>query len=281
MKYALLPLAALSLALLAMMSCNERDVDGPTAVTEASFPLPNRDIEPVAGPDATLDNTLAAVASYGGDVTSLPLSAAVSTIDAWLDGLGPDFIDKYNEDPGAPEPTAAGTEAVTANLRELRDALTEDDVNGPLAGVLLLTLAEDARRAAPDNAGVSALATALASGGEKLVGQTVTGNSLLSRTLSAVAGKMGDITTLPASAAVANVDGWIGKLSGMDDADDLVEDLRALKSALAAPSIDGAKVSGLLFELAEETGDLADGNKGVEPIAYALEAGAWRLKGKS
>ena len=274
MKYALLPLALLALA-----SCNERAADA-TDATEASYPLPDRNIEPVESPATTLDNTLDAVNSYGGDLTALPLSTAISTIDTWIDGLAPDEIDKYNADPGSPDPSDK-TMAVTANLRELRDALSEDDVNGPLAGMLLVTLAEDSRRAAGSSAGVNALANALATGGEKLLGKTVTGNSLLSQTIEAVAGKMGDITTLPASAAVSNVDGWISELSGMNGTNDLVEDLRSLRSELTASSIDGEKVSDLLFELAEDTSDVANGNKGVKTIAYALEAGAWRLKGKS
>ena len=275
MKYALLPLALLALA-----ACNDRAADGPTETTEASYPLPDRNIEPVEGPATALGNTLDAVNSYGGDLTALPLSAAVSTIDTWIDGLAPDGIDKYNADPGNPDPSDKTT-AVTANLRELREALSEDDVNGPLAGVLLLTLAEDSRRAAPGSTGVDALANALAAAGEKLLGETVTGTSLPSQTLRAVAGKMGDITTLPAGAAVANVDAWIGELGGVDGTDDLVRGLRDLRSELTASSIDGEKVSGILFGLAEETSDLAGGNEAVETIAYALEAGGWRLKGKS
>ena len=278
MKYALLPLALP--ALLVLASCNERAADGPTAADEASFPLPDRNIEPLESPATTLDNTLEAIDRHGGDLTALPLSAAISTIDTWIDGLAPDEIDKYNARPGNPEPDDE-TRAVTANLRELRDALSEDDVNGPLTGVLLLTLAEDSRRAAGSSPGVDALAGALASAGERLVGKTVTGNSLLSQTLSAVAGKMGDITTLPTGAAVANVDGWIAELGDVDGAGDLIGDLRSLRSELTAPSIDGGKVSGLLLELAEDTADLAGGNKGVETIAYALEAGGWRLKSKS
>lgn len=281
MKSYLLPLA---LAAVTFAACNDGAADRTTDadVNEASFPLPNRDIEPRESPTTTLDNTLEAFKAYGGDVTALPISAAVGNIDTWLNMIGPDEIDKNKRAPGNYADDVDGaTMAVTGNLRELRDALSADEVNGQLTGVLLLTLAEDARRAAPNSTGISALASALKAGGEKLVSHTVTGDSPLSQTLGAVAGKMGDITTLPANAATQNVNLWIGRLSGMRGADGIVKDLRSLKTELSAPSIDGEKVSKLLFELSEGTSDMADGNMSLETLAYALEAGGWRLQGKS
>lgn len=258
MKYLLLPLG-----LLALGSCNDQMADRNTTTTEEPTLAPaEREPGVVTSPTQTLDATNAAIKSAGGDITALPVSAAASNIDTWMSQLG----------------DVDGADKVTANLKELKKALMASDVNGQLAGMLLITLAEDTRQVAGSGMSIGMLTSALKAGGEKLTSATITGNSLLSQTLMAVKGVMGDITTLPATAAVGNVDGWIEKLQGMDGTSEIVRDLNTLKTELQAPTIDGSKVSKLMFDMAEDTRAMGGGDKGVETLAYALEAGGWRLK---
>lgn len=211
--------------------------------------------------DGLLDATLEAVEEAGG-VTALPAEAASSNIDSWIEKL--DGMD--------------GTMAVTANLRELRAELTSGDINGTLAAVLLTTLAEDTRKLAPDNDGIAALATALNAGAEQLYTPVPSEASLLDQTVAAVFQLEGDITTLPVASATTNIDLWIEKLSAMPGTAAMVSDLTALKTELESGEIDGDKASELMFSLARGTKRLADGNKALEVLAYALEAGAWRLR---
>ena len=66
---------------------------------------------------------------------------------------------------------------------------------------------------------------------------------------------------LAPAAATGVIDLWIGTLDGntaIDDTDRLVEELRRLKSLLAAAPIDGDAVSDVLHRLANETDDAAD-----------------------
>ena len=255
-------LLLLPIGLLALASCNDKtasrtDTDQPTTLAPSE-----RTDDMTSGPSQTLDATNAAVRSAGGDITALPLRAAGDNIETWLTQLN----------------DVDGADKVTANLRVLQKTLTSSDINGQLAGMLLITLAEDTRQVAGSSMGIGMLASALEAGGEKLTAATITGTSMLSETLMAVKGKMGDITTLPASAAVGNVDGWIGKLQDMDGAGEVVSDLQKLKTELQAPAIDGSKVSDLLFEMAEDTREMAPNDKSIQTLAYALEAGGWRLK---
>lgn len=219
-------------------------------------------VTPTAGQH--LDATVAAVQTYNGDITAIPGYAATSTIDTWINLLD----DNDNAD------------KVTANLTKLRDELNDGDINGPLAGMLMITLAEDATQVigGSGNAATSALVSSLRAGGKKLTNAATSGSDFLSQTLGAVRSAAGDITTLPASAAVSNINSWIGKLRGMDGTDEIVEDLTELKEQLGAREIDGSEVADLLQDLAEETREIGKGNKSLEVLAYALEAGYWRLK---
>ncbi len=214
-------------------------------------------------PGATLQATLDAVQANGGDITAIPGGAAVSNVDSWMDEL---------ED-------VEGADKVTGNLESLRGTLTASPINGQLAGMQLISLAEDTRQVGGSTPGISALVSALQAGGEKLTASAFGGSSLLDQTLQAGKSAAADITTLPGSAAVQNIDGWLGELRGMDGADGIVSDLESLKQELSAPSIDGPKVSNLLFSLAEGTRSVADGNPGLETLAYLLESGGWRLEG--
>ncbi|WP_116107238.1 hypothetical protein [Lewinella sp. IMCC34191] len=216
-------------------------------------------------PAGTLQATNAAVESNGGDLTALPIDAAQSNIDTWMEQL--EDVD--------------GADKVTGNLESLSEALGESPVNGQLAGMILVSLAEDTRQVAGSTPGISTLVSALQAGGEKLTSTAFQGESLLDKTLQAAKGKAADITTLPVSAATENIDGWLAELRGMDGADEIVSDLESLKQALSAPEIDGEDVSDLLFSLADATRSIGDDNPGLQTLAYLLEAGGWRLEGMS
>jgi hypothetical protein len=254
MKYSLLFLLAF-----AVLACGETPNDGDSEVVTDTGEVVDLD----DNPQATLDATVQAVQSAGGDITALPAGAAVDNIDTWMDAL-----DDVN-----------GTDKVTGNLEMLKEALGESPINGALTGMILTSLAEDTRQVAGSNAGISQLASALQAGGDKLTsGAAFQGDDLLSQTLQAGKSKMGDITTLPADAAVSNIDGWLGQLRGMDGADDVVEGLEALKMELGKGSIDGDRVADILMELAEETRELGNGNAGLATLAYLLESGGKRLE---
>ncbi|THH37903.1 hypothetical protein [Neolewinella litorea] len=238
--------------------------DTSEATVDDTVETPETTMEP-SDPAGTLQATVEAVQANGGDITALPGEAAVANIDTWTEQL-----EGVN-----------GAEKVTSNLESLRETLSESPINGQLAGMQLISLAEDTRQVAGSTPGISALVAALQAGGEKLTASAFAGESLLDQTLQAGKSAAADITTLPANAAIGNVDGWIAELRGMDGTDEIVGDLEALKQELSAPTIDGAKTSDLLFSLAESTRSLADGSPGLATLAYLLESGAWRLQGIS
>ena len=99
----------------------------------------------------------------------------------------------------------------------------------------------------------------------------------LQSTIEAVQSAGGDITALPAGAAVSNIDTWIGKLSSMDGTDGIVSDLESLKGELGAGSINGERVGELLDNLSDQTRSLGGGNAMLNTLADALEAGAEKL----
>ncbi len=237
--------------------------DGSEATVENPEPTPEQ--QDTDNPTATLDATVNAVKANGGDITALPGDAAVSNIDTWMEQL--DGVD--------------GADKVTGNLEALRETLTESPINGQLAGMQLISLAEDTRQVGGSTAGISALVSALKAGGEKLTASAFGGSTLLDQTLQAGKSKAADITTLPVGAATENVDGWINELRGMDGADGIVRHLESLKQELSAASIDGEKVSELLFSLADDTRGVADGNPGLQTLAYLLESGGYRLEAMS
>jgi hypothetical protein len=104
--------------------------------------------------------------------------------------------------------------------------------------------------------------------------------SMLQSTIEAVTSVGGDITALPAGAAVSNIEGWITKLSSMEGTEGIVTELTSLKTELSSGKIDGGKVSGILSTLAEQTKGLAGDNKMLATVAGALQAGADKLGGK-
>lgn len=89
----------------------------------------------------------------------------------------------------------------------------------------------------------------------------------------------GGVTSIPAAAALANIDGWIAKLDGNAAAAPVVANLRTLRSQLSATPIDGAAVGQTLTTLGEQTTAAAAGagaqQAALEALGGALtEAGA-------
>lgn len=103
--------------------------------------------------------------------------------------------------------------------------------------------------------------------------------SMLEATVEAVTSVGGDITALPAGAAVSNIEGWITKLQTMEGTEGLVGDLGSLKTELMAGSIDGKKVSGILSSLADQTRSLSAQAPALTTVADVLKAGADKLGG--
>lgn len=250
-----------------LYACNSTPTATSTA-EEMTTTSADRNSEPTVGNDlnATLNATVDAVEANGGNITAIPGATAVSNIDTWLAQL--DGVE--------------GAGKITGNLEVLKETLSSGNINGPLAGMVMLTLAEDTKQVvgANGNAATSALVSSLRSGGEKLTMEATSGSDLLSQTLAAVKGKAGDITTLPGSAAVSNIDSWIGKLKSMDGTSGIVNELNMLKGELSQPSINGDKVATHLKSLGETTESLAGDNMALQVLAYALDAGYWRLKSK-
>lgn len=247
----------LLLLALALYACGDTPTDDALGETDM--------VEEADDPAATLTATNQAVASAaGGDLTALPAAAALDNIETWGEQL--EGVD--------------GAEKVTGNLETLGEELQKDPINGSLVGMLLTTLAEDTRQVAGSAPGVSQLVSALRAGGEKLTsGAAFEGDGLLSQTLRAGKEKMGDITTLAPEAATTNIDSWIAELQGMEDTDDMVEQLQSLKNEISQPSIDGGKVADLLMDLAADTREMAGDNQALHTLAYLLEAGSYRVDG--
>ena len=89
----------------------------------------------------------------------------------------------------------------------------------------------------------------------------------------------GGVTSIPAAAALANIDGWIAKLDGNADAAPIVENLRTLRTQISASPIDGMAVGQTLTTLGEQTTAAAamggDQQSALEALGGALsEAGA-------
>lgn len=217
--------------------------------------------EEAAGPQQTLDATVAAVQANGGDLTAIPAGTAVQTIDAWIDQLD----------------DVSAADQVTANLRVLREELTAGDINAAKTGLVLLKLADGAQQATGGGGAAGALVSSLRAAGEKLSAEATSGESLLSQTLNAVKQQSVDITALPAAAAVGNIDSWIETLGAMSGTEPIVADLEALKAAISKPTIDGQEVAGYLSSLADSTEEVGGDNAALRALAYALRTGADKL----
>ena len=151
-----------------LFACGER----PTATTddmdttdEMETTMPDRqnpvndmddmDMTSSAEGQQTLQSTVSAVESAGGDITALAPATAVSNIDTWISTLsGMD-----------------GTDQIVSNLNALKTELTADSVDGPAVSELLSSLASETRELGNGNSGLNALASALDAGAAKLGGK--------------------------------------------------------------------------------------------------------------
>ena len=211
---------------------------------------------------AQLEGTVAAVQGQGGDVTALPVGAATSNIDTWIAMLD----------------SRPRTERVTGHLQALRVVLNESPIDGQRAGLLLTALAKDTRELAGPDSPLDPLIGALRAGGNQLIGATVTGSDLLSRTVLAANQHGADLTTLPSGAALGVIDGWINQLNSVAGGEEVIEELRELKVALSANDINGFEVGDILEDLAEETRELGGDNRSLAPLIYLLESAGQRLE---
>lgn len=105
------------------------------------------------------------------------------------------------------------------------------------------------------------------------------GMTSINETVDAVRNAGGDITAIPAGAALANVDAWIAKLDGVDGAGEVRNGLKELREELTEGEIDGREVGTILNALAEDTRELAPNNAALAGLAQALEAGGQKLGG--
>jgi hypothetical protein len=99
----------------------------------------------------------------------------------------------------------------------------------------------------------------------------------LTATTEAVQSAGGDITALPAGAAVDNIDTWMEALDDVDGAGMITGNLEMLKETLGESPINGAKAGMILTTLAEDTRKVAGSTPGISQLASALKAGGDKL----
>jgi hypothetical protein len=86
----------------------------------------------------------------------------------------------------------------------------------------------------------------------------------------AAATASGGVLQIPAEAAVANINGWINTLEGMDGTAPVVANLRALRSELTSSTLDGAEIGRILSALGTQTSGVANGNADLLALGSAL-----------
>lgn len=89
----------------------------------------------------------------------------------------------------------------------------------------------------------------------------------------------GGLLALEPATAVANIEGWIAKLDGVEGAAPVQDMLKTLRDQLTAEVIDGMAVSETLSGLATATEGAAGGDADLEALAGALSEAAMKLKG--
>ena len=89
----------------------------------------------------------------------------------------------------------------------------------------------------------------------------------------------GGLLALEPTTAVANIEGWIAKLDGVEGAMPIQDMLKTLREQLTAEVIDGMAVSETLSGLATATEGAAGGDADLEALAGALSDAAATLKG--
>lgn len=89
----------------------------------------------------------------------------------------------------------------------------------------------------------------------------------------------GGLTSLPAAAAVDNINGWIAQLEGNPDFAPVVSDLETLRGQLQASPIDGAAVGATLQRLGEATTGAAGGDSALQTLGTTLTEAGNQLSG--
>lgn len=101
-----------------------------------------------------LQQTVQAVQSAGGDLTALAPATAVSNIEGWISRLG-------NID---------GADPIVDDLKELKEQLTAEEIDGSEVSGLLSSMAEKTRSMEGKAPGLGTLANVLDAGAKKLGG---------------------------------------------------------------------------------------------------------------
>ena len=89
----------------------------------------------------------------------------------------------------------------------------------------------------------------------------------------------GGLTSLAPDAAVANIDAWIAKLTGVDGAEGVVDGLGTLKTQLTTDPLDGAAIGATLSSLGEQTTAAAGGDAALESLGRTLSEAGNTLQG--
>ena len=84
----------------------------------------------------------------------------------------------------------------------------------------------------------------------------------------------GGLTSIAPDAAVANIDAWIAKLTGVAGAEGVVDGLGTLRTQLTTDPLDGAAIGSTLASLGDMTSAAAAGDAALESLGRTLtEAG--------
>ena len=84
----------------------------------------------------------------------------------------------------------------------------------------------------------------------------------------------GGLTSIAPATAVANIDAWIAKLTGVEGAEGVVDGLGTLKTQLTTDPLDGAAIGATLASLGDQTTAAAGGDAALESLGRTLtEAG--------
>ena len=89
----------------------------------------------------------------------------------------------------------------------------------------------------------------------------------------------GGLTSIAPDAAVANIDAWIAKLTGVAGAEGVVDGLGTLKTQLTTTPLDGAAIGATLSSLGEQTTAAAGGDAALESLGRTLSEAGSTLQG--
>ncbi len=105
------------------------------------------------------------------------------------------------------------------------------------------------------------------------------GEITLAQTLGAIE-SAGDVTQLPPPVAVSVIDGWIVRLDGDPEGEDVSRKLTELRDLLSADAIDGPAVGRLLSELGGATAAMAGDNAEMVQLGDNLSTSSSELLGE-